>query len=249
VTFQDDFDGIALDPAVWLPHYLPMWTSRAATAATHRLEDSTLVLSIPPEQGLWCAEEHPTPLRVSGVQTGTRSGPVGSTDGQQAIHPGQLVREEQERFAGLLVTGGRLEVCCAMTVSPRSMAAAWLCGFEETPEECGEICLVEVFGKDVVPGESAEVGVGLKQIRDPHLRTDFETPRLDLDVAAFHTYAVAWDEQEAVFSVDGVEVRRCPDPPAYPLQLVLAVFDFPDESTGDDALLVPELVVDRVTYS
>ncbi len=39
---------------------------------------------------------------------------------------------------------------------------------------------------------------------------------------------------EAVVTVDGQEVRRCPDPPAYPLQMMLAVFDFPDWSTGDD---------------
>jgi hypothetical protein len=245
---SDDFDGSDLDRSRWLPHYLPMWTSRAQTAATYRLEDSTLVLSIPPEQGLWCAEEHPTPLRLSGLQSGNRSGPVGSTDGQQAVVEGQRVREEQERFEGLLLSGGRVEIRCAMTLSPRSMAAFWLCGFEDRPEDCGEICVTEVFGKDVVPGESAEVGVGLKQIRDPRLASDFAAPRLDLDVAQFHTYAVQWDAHEAVFTVDDQEVRRCPDPPAYPLQLMLAVFDFPDESTGDDALLVPELVVDRIAW-
>jgi hypothetical protein len=31
------------------------------------------------------------------------------------------------------------------------------------------------------------------------------------------------------------------------MQLMLAVFDFPDWSTGDDDLLVPQLVVDRVS--
>jgi len=49
-----------------------------------------------------------------------------------------------------------------------------------------------------------------------------------------------------VFSVDGVALRRCPRPPAYPLQLMLGVFDFPAWSTGDDDDLVPRLVVDRI---
>ena len=93
------------------------------------------------------------------------------------------------------------------------MAAFWLCGFEKEPDHCGEICVVEVFGKDVVPGESAEVGVGLKQIRDPRLTDDFAAPRLPIDVAGFHDYAVRWDADEAVFSVDGEEVRRCAGPP------------------------------------
>ncbi len=134
-----------------------------------------------------------------------------------------------------------------MTISPRSMAALWLCGFEKQPDHCGEICVTEVFGKDVLPGESAEVGVGLKQIRDPNLAQDFAAPRLAIDVADFHTYAVDWDAEEAVFSVDGEEVRRCPAPPTYPLQIMVAVFDFPEWSNGDDDQLVPELVVDRIS--
>ena len=51
----------------------------------------------------------------------------------------------------------------------------------------------------------------------------------------------------AVFSVDGEEVRRCAGPPSYPLQVMVAVFDFPEWSVGDDDHLVPELVVDRIT--
>ena len=46
--------------------------------------------------------------------------------------------------------------------------------------------------------------------------------------------------------MDGVVVRRCPRPPTYPLQLMLAVFDFPQWSVGDDDHLVPRLVVDRI---
>lgn len=26
--FLDDFDGADLDPGVWVPHYLPMWSAR-----------------------------------------------------------------------------------------------------------------------------------------------------------------------------------------------------------------------------
>lgn len=245
-AFVDDFDGPELDTDVWLPHYLPMWSSREATRASYRIEQSCLVLDIPPDHGLWLPEDHHPPLRLSGVQSGSRSGPVGSTGGQQAVHPGQVVREEQPAFAGHLQDHGHLEIRCRMAVSPRSMAAFWLCGFEEQPDHCGEICVMEVFGKDVVPGESAEVGVGLKQIRDPNLAQDFAAPRLPIDVAGFHTYAVDWNAQEAVFSVDGNEVRRCPAPPAYPLQMMVAVFDFPEWSAGDDDRLVPELVVDEV---
>jgi hypothetical protein len=65
-------------------------------------------------------------------------------------------------------------------------------------------------------------------------------------VATFHDYAVRWGPEGAVFTLDGQEVRRCDRSPDYPLQMMLAVFDFPDWSTGDDDHLVPELVVDRI---
>ena len=153
----DDFDGPDLDLTTWLPHYLPMWSSRAATRASYRLEDSCLVLDIPRDHGLWLPQDHP-PLRLSGVQSGNRSGPVGSTDGQQAVFEGQLVREAQPAFTGHLQTGGHVEIRCRMTISPRSMAAFWLCGFEDEPEHSGEICVTEVFGRDVrTPGN---IGVG-----------------------------------------------------------------------------------------
>ena len=45
------------------------------------------------------------------------------------------------------------------------------------------------------------------------------------------------------------EVRRCPRPPTYPMQLMLAVFDFPKWSVGDDDHLVPELTVRRLTVT
>jgi hypothetical protein len=41
-------------------------------------------------------------------------------------------------------------------------------------------------------------------------------------------------------------VRTCQKPPAYPMQLMVAVFDFPERSDGTDAEAVPALIVDSV---
>jgi glycosyl hydrolase family 16 len=244
MRFSDDFAGTDLDRTTWLPSYLPVWSSTAASAATYAVSNGHLVLRIPPEQGLWCAGDHEPPLRVSGIQSGAWSGPVGSTLGQQRFREGQVVREEQPRFEGWLPSTGRVEVRCAMTLSPRSMAALWLSGFEDDPaqEQCGELCVVEVFGRD-----PTAIGMGIKAFRDPALTQDFAAPRLPIDVADVHTYAVEWDADVAVFSVDGEEVRRCAGPPTYPMQVMVAVFDFPEWSTGDDDHLVPELVVERIS--
>ena len=244
--FADEFDGPDLDRSVWLPHYLPAWSSRAATAATYVVRDSCLHLSIPPGQDLWCADDHTPPMRVSGVQSGNLSGPVGSTVGQQPYREGVTVREEQQPFWGWTPDGGYIELRARGVVTPRSMVAFWMVGLEDRPERSAEICVTEMFGSAVVPGESTAVGMGLHSFRDPDVAEDFEAVRMPLDVADFHTYAVDWTAGSADFLVDGEPVRSCPRPPTYPMQMMVAVFDFPDMSTGDDDDAVPELVVDHL---
>ncbi|WP_206051076.1 glycoside hydrolase family 16 protein [Nocardioides speluncae] len=246
---DEEFAGTDLDLSIWLPHYLPAWSSRAASAATWTVSGSCLTLSIPREQALWCADDHRPALRVSGVQTGSRSGPVGSTLGQQSFRSNQVVREEQPRFQGHLTAGGRVEIRCRMELSARSMASLWMVGFEEVPEQCGEICVFEVFGRSVADG-FADVGTGVKAIRDPGLAQDFAAPSVEVDVAQFHTYAVEWTPGgPATFSVDDRPVRRAARTPVYPLQLMLAVFDFPEWTNGADDHLEPKLVVDYVRSS
>ncbi|MBM6400779.1 glycoside hydrolase family 16 protein [Phycicoccus sonneratiae] len=247
MSFRDDFPGPDLDRSVWLPHYLPAWSTRGATAASYRIGRDGLVLDVPVDHPVWMPGEHDPPLRVSGIQSGSWSGPAGSTLGQQRFRDGLVVRSEEPRFEGWLPSSGRVEIRCRMALSPRSMAALWLSGFEDDPaqERCGELCVVEIFGGSVRDG-SCEVGVGIKAFRDPALTQDFDAPRLPVDPADPHTYAVDWDADEAVFTVDGQVVRRCPNPPTYPMQLMVAVFDFPRWSVGGDDDLVPELVVEHV---
>ncbi len=246
MTFSDDFDGPALDQSVWSPYYLPQWSSRAATKASYTLSDSCLTLSIPTDQGLWCAGDHKPDLRVSGLQSGRYSGPVGSTVGQQPYRDGLLVQEEQLPFWGWTPSGGRVDLRARADLSPRSMASLWMVGLEDQPERCAEICVMEVFGDAVVPGESAAVGMGLHSFRDPSVTEDFEAVRLPIDIREFHTYSVEWSDGVAEFSVDGSPIRRCTGAPTYPLQLMLAVFDFPDRSGGDDDHLVPTFTVDHI---
>src|SRR5215218_67641 len=130
LTFEDDFDATELDRDVWLPHYLPAWSSRAETVATYAIRDSCLHLTIPPSQGLWCGGDHKPPIRASGIQSGNFSGSVGSTIGQQPYCDGLTVREEQEAFWGWTPQRGYIE-----------MVALWLAGLEDEPQRSAEICV------------------------------------------------------------------------------------------------------------
>jgi Glycosyl hydrolases family 16 len=248
--FADDFDGPDLDPEVWVPHYLPQWSSRAESAATYEVAGSELRLKIPPEQGIWCAGDHEPPLRVSGVQSGVFSGPAGSTVGQQPYRDGLVVREAQTVRWGWTPRYGRIEVRARMDLSPRSMAAVWVVGVEDEPGRSAEICVFEVFGDALAIGEdggrTAAIGMGVHPFRDPAIADDFAAERVALDVSEAHVYAADWRPDGIDFLVDEAVVRSVAQAPDYPMQMMVAVFDFPERAAGAPADHVPLLAVDRV---
>jgi hypothetical protein len=247
--FLDHFDGPGLDTEVWVPHYLPMWSSRAESAATYVTVESELRLTIPPEQGLWCPGDH-DPLRVSGIQSGVFSGEVGSTVGQQPFRERLVVRESQPTQWGWTPEYGLLEVRARMELSPRSMAAVWMVGLEQEPTRSAEICIFEVFGDalNVEDGRpTAAVGVGVHPFRDPVIVDDFDAPRVAIDVTEFHVYAADWRPGRVDFLIDGQQVKTVHQAPDYPMQMMVAVFDFPaKEDASAHANHLPELTVDYV---
>ena len=243
--FLESFEGSDLDGSRWLPHYLPQWSSRAGSAATYEVAGSELRLSIPLDQGLWCAETHAKPLRVSGVQSGVFSGPVGSTIGQQPFTADQVVREEQPAWWGWTPELGRIEVRARMELSPTSMASAWMVGLEDSPERCGEICLFEVFGNTIAAdGSAADVGSGVHPFRDPALVEEFSAHQQHIDVREPHSYAVEWRRDGIDFLFDDRLARTTHQAPRYPMQMIIAVFDFPD--AGLEPTHIPVLAVDHV---
>ena len=232
MAFLDDFDGAELDRDAWMPHYLPHWSSRAASAATYAVEGSELRLAIPAGQGLWCEGDHEPPLRVSGVQSGAH-------DGQQPFRAGQQVREAGPTWWGVTPHHGRLEVRARMELSPRSMASVWMVGLEDEPDRCGEICIFEVFGD-----APRAIGHGVHPFRDPALTDDFQAPQLDIDIREPHAYAADWREGRVDFSVDGEYLRSVAQAPGYPMQFMVALFDFPEKPGPADH--EPLFAIDRI---
>lgn len=252
MTFDERFAGSDLDPAIWTTSYLPAWSSREASAATYEVRDGTLRLSIPPAQGLWCPDLHEPGLRVSAVQSGNWSGPVGSTQGQSPFREGLVVREEQPTVLGFAPTYGRVEVTCRATIGPRSMFSAWMIGIEDAPERSGEICIMEVFGDAIDAMEQPSrvaLGCGTRAFRDPSLVGDFTTVAMSLDATVDHRYSVDWTRDGVDFRVDDDLVRQVAESPSYPLELILGVFDFPDRADPAGAEpTTPELAVSRVRW-
>ena len=230
LEFEDTFSGAALDTARWVPYYLPHWSTRERSAARYELADGGLRLLITEEQEPW-APALDGELRVSSLQTGVHAGPVGSRDGQHRFHPAAVVTEAQQNVRLYTPQYGRLEVRLQALDDPRSMVSLWCIG-HEGGERSGEILVCEIFGRDVQAGHAA-VGVGVHPFGDPALEDDFEAVRLPIDAREFHVYRADWTPDQVEFFVDGQQVKTVPQSPAYPLQLMLGIYEFPAD--GDDA--------------
>ena len=231
LDFEDRFDDEDVDSSRWLPNYLPQWSSAAASAARYELVDGYLHLQIDADQQPWCPELD-GPTRVSSLQTGVYAGPVGSSIGQHRFHPSAVVREAQRNVRLYTPMFGVFVLRAKAIDDPRCMVAFWMIGYEDRPERSAEICVCEIFGKNVEAG-SVAIGMGVHPFGDPTISDDFEEVRLPIDVREFHDYAVQWTPDRVIFFVDGEPVRAVNQSPTYRMQLMLGVYEFgdPDEYT------------------
>jgi hypothetical protein len=232
LAFEDTFDGDTLDPARWLPYYLPQWSSREAAAARYRLGGGVLRLVIEADQPPWCPE-FDGQTRVSSLQTGVFSGPVGSRVGQSRFNPDLVVRQAQDSARCYTPQYGLFELRAQAIDDPRCMVALWMIGFEDEPERSAEICICEIFGRDV-GAERAGVGMGLRPFADPRIRDEFSVEDLAIDVRGFHTYAAEWTPEHVAFFVDHRLVKLVEQSPAYPMQFMLGIYEFPDDGQAPD---------------
>jgi hypothetical protein len=244
LDFEDTFDGDALDPTKWLPHYLPHWSSREAAAARYTVGRGQLRLRIDRDQRPWCPE-FDGEIRVSSIQTGQFSGPVGSAIGQQRFNPEAVVREGQDNVRLYTPQYGLFELRARAIDDPRCMVALWMIGYEDEPHRSAEICICEIFGRTVEQSRAA-VGMGLHPFGDPTITDEFSAEPVDIDVRDFHVYAAEWTADRVRFYVDQQLVKTVEQSPSYPMQFMLGIYEFPDEATaGKDLLPYPkEFVVD-----
>lgn len=227
LLFADEFNSSSLNRANWFPHYLPHWSSLERSKARYRIEQGYLRLLIEDNQLPWCPE-FDGGVRVSNFQTGHWSGPAGSCRGQHRFRDGLAVREALPEERLFLPHYCRLEMRARAQLNPWNLAALWLIGFEDQPDQSGEITLFEVFGHHVEL-DGARVGRGIKKINDPKLVDEIDDGKLQIDVADWHVYSMDWTPSGVEFAVDGTIVSAARQSPDYPMQLMLNLYDLPGD--------------------
>lgn len=228
LIFEDHFDHPQLDLEKWFPHYLPHWSSLDRSKARYQIEDSRLRLFIQEDQSPWCPE-FDGDVKVSGLQTGHFSGAPGSQVGQHRFSQHANVREELTELKLFLPHYCRLEMKARTKLNPWNLAALWLIGFEDHPEQSGEITLFEAFGHDATPGNT-RVGRGIKKIHDPQLVDEIDQSPLPISLTDWHVYAMNWTPSGIDFFVDGERVMHSEQSPDYPMQLMLNFYDLPSDA-------------------
>lgn len=219
-AYEEEFDGTL--ESSWLPYYLPQWSSRDAAAA--RVSFDPFELRIDDDQAPW-SPEYNGDLRVSSLQTGVFSGETGSTIGQHRFRDGLVVREQQEPQRIYTPQYGLIEARIRACPDPHAMVALWLIGFESDPAESGELCVFEIFGSELAEDRGI-VGLGIHPFADPTLHDDFVKVAVDSDLTEWHTYSAEWSPGLSRFYIDDELMHETAQAPAYPLQLMLNIYEF-----------------------
>jgi hypothetical protein len=226
---EDAFTGPLSD--LWIEHYLPHWTTPQRSAARSDLVSGGRRLRIDDDQLDWRPEED-APLRVSNLQTGTFSGPHGSTRGTHRHRAdGLVVRTPTPTRLLWAPSAGRLDITVSATEDVGCMLAVWLVGTEHlAPDQAGEICVFEIDA-DAIGTDAFRARCGVKAHDDPRLTTDMAEVQIPLDATRPHTWTAVWGAGETVIGCDGVVVRRIAQAPEYPLFLMVDLFEL-DPSVG-----------------
>ena len=206
-----------------------------------------LRLLIEADQSPWCPELDGD-VRVSSLQIGVFAGPVSSKVGPHRFAPAAVVREAQKNVQLYTPLYGRIEMRARATDDPRCMAALWMIGYEDEPERSAEICVCEIFGRAVAADQVA-VGMGVHPFGDPRISDEFASEAVPIDARDFHVYAAEWTLEYVEFSVDGEHVKTVGQSPSYPMQIMLSLYEFPEDGSGDGSTPRPypkEFVVDYV---
>ena len=231
LEFAEDFAGRALDPSRWIAHYLPHWTTPERSAARYELRPGCLRLRVDADQPAWRPEDGE--LRVSNLQTGTFSGPRGSSVGQHRHRPDLVVRTPQPTRRLYTPCSGLVEAALRASADPSCMLAFWLVGLEaDSRAASGEICVAELFG-DAVGPQRACARIGVKAHHDPRLHDHMQAVAPDLDARDWHLYSAEWAPERIRFFVDDRLVRVVRQRIDYPLQLMVDLFEFPEAGRRD----------------
>ena len=227
LVFHDDFDRGQIDEARWVAKYLPHWTTAERARPHCHFEDGHLVLRIDPDQEPWCPA-HDGGVKCSSIQTGHFSGPLGSANGQLRFNKDLRVVTALPSAKHHVPVYGYFEIRARASIASNNMVSFWMMGFEEHPDDSGEITVMEIFGRNNT-AMTTTLGYGVKQATDARLATQYHEDILPFSASDWHVYGAEWNASGVTHFLDGKLLRHIKQVPHYPLQLMLGIYELPND--------------------
>ena len=227
LVFFDDFSNGSIDEGKWIAKYLPHWTTPELAQPRCHFEDGHLVLRLDTDQMPWCPE-HDGGVKCSSIQTGHFSGPLGGPEGQLRFNKSLRVVTALPTVRKYVPLHGYFEVRAKAKIASNNMVAFWMMGFEEHPDDSGEITIMEIFGRNCSPS-STTFGHGVKQAADSRLPTEYHEDALPFNVADWHVYGAEWTASGVTHFLDGKPLCHISHAPQYPLQFMLGIYELPND--------------------
>jgi len=219
---HDEFDGPALDEALWVPRYFESRRPPGTTDAHYIFRDGCIVLQIPDAS-----------VRVSSLQTGAKTFLHGST------HDHDI--EENMKYTPRY---GYFEIRARTQRGSGIHCAFWGIGTRETDTQNAEIDVFEILGRD-----NSQVMWSMHGQDDPRLQHNYVNGNIRVDFnphEGFHIYALEWDPDFIRLYVDNRLTKTFPASPDYPFVFLLGIYEG-ENWTGELDTGVPypkEFVID-----
>ena len=188
------------------------------SAARYRLGDGVAAAAWSRRTSRRGARSSTASVRVSSLQTGVARRPAGQPGRPAPVHartPSSGRRRTSSGSTRRSTASSRLRA--RVGDDPSSMAALWMIGFEDRPERSAEICVVEIFGRDVGRGPAPRSAWACTPSATRRITDEFVAVRSCRSTSReFHDYAVEWTPEHVAFFVDGELVTVVEQSPGLP---------------------------------
>lgn len=239
VILNEDFSKKNyLDKNIFADRYgINSWAKDNEIArANYKIENGCLKLFLTEDSEIWATDSS---QMVSGISTCTRNGLHPNTDDRLALCNSKTpYRTFTEKFMGLIMQYGRIEICCKIPKGKEHMCAFWLIGIQDKLTEGYEI---DVFENSTGRSDFISASNFHKNTSDIGISGSFNKEVLTSISENFHTYTVDWDNTGISIYVDGEYVGKNPSDITYPMFVMLDHYRVPTGgwwgSNGESAIL------------
>lgn len=140
MIFNDEFTNDSLDTTKWVDRYLSSWSTSSQATNNWDFDGNNAIIKIDRDTEPWCPEFDGQTV-VSGFTTGQRNGLHNWTGKNTVRNPEDTKLTHINQY-------GYYEIRAKGQEGSSRHIAWWLIGFEDKPDECVELDVFEVKGRD-----------------------------------------------------------------------------------------------------